>query len=93
VANQNAMRISTGVLNDIIADAVMMNQPPVGKGRRLKIFYCTQVSTKPPTFVMFVNDPEIMHFSYERYLENQLRTRFGLEGTPVRFIYRSRNEK
>lgn len=92
VANQNAMRISTGVLNDILADAVMMNQPPMGKGKRLKIFYTTQVSTKPPTFVFFVNDPEIMHFSYERYLENQLRSRFGLEGTPVRFILRSRDE-
>lgn len=93
VANQNAMRISTGVLNDIISDAVMMNQPPTGKGRRLKIFYATQVSTKPPTFVFFLNDPEIMHFSYERYLENQLRLRFGLEGTPIRFIFRSRDEK
>lgn len=92
VANQNAMRISTGVLNDIIADAVTMNQPPMGKGRRLKIFYATQVSTKPPTFVFFVNDTEIVHFSYERYLENQIRARFGLEGTPVRFIYRSRDE-
>lgn len=92
VADQNSMRISTGVLNDIISDAVMMNQPPIGKGRRLKIFYTTQVSTKPPTFAMFVNDPEIMHFSYERYIENQLRARFGLEGTPVRFLYRSRNE-
>jgi len=92
VANQNAMRISTGVLNDIISDAVLMNQPPIAKGRRLKIFYATQASTKPPTFIMFVNDPEIMHFSYARYLENQLRSRFGFEGTPIRFIYRSRNE-
>jgi len=92
VANQNSMRISTGVLNDIISDAVMMNQPPVTKGKRLKIFYVTQVSTKPPTFVMFVNYPEVMHFSYERYIENQLRSRFGLEGTPIRFIYRSRSE-
>ena len=92
VANQNAMRISTGILNDIISDAVMMNQPPMGKGRRLKIFYSTQVSTKPPTFVVFVNDPEIVHFSYQRYLENQLRARFGFEGTPVRFIFRARGE-
>lgn len=92
VANQNAMRISTGVLNDIISDAVMMNQPPIEKGKRLKIFYATQVSTKPPTFVLFVNDAEAMHFSYERYLENQLRSRFGFEGTPIRFIYRSRDE-
>lgn len=93
VANQNAMRISTGVLNDIIADAVMMNQLPSAKGKRLKIFYATQVSTKPPTFVFFVNDPEIMHFSYARYLENQLRARFGMEGTPIRFVYRSRDEE
>jgi len=92
VENQSSMRIATGVLNDIIADAIIMNQPPVVKGRRLKIFYTTQVSVKPPTFVFFVNDTEIMHFSYERYLENQLRSRFGLEGTPIRFIYRSRNE-
>lgn len=92
VANQHAMRISTGVLNDVISDAVMMNQPPIGKGRRLKLFYATQVSTKPPTFVIFVNDTGIMHFSYERYLENQLRSRFGLEGTPIKFIYRSRND-
>jgi GTPase len=92
VANQNAMRISTGILNDIISDAVMMNQPPMGKGRRLKIFYSTQVSTKPPTFVVFVNDPEIVHFSYQRYLENQLRLRFGFEGTPVKFIFRARKE-
>lgn len=92
VANQNSMRIATGVLNDIISDAIMMSQPPITKGRRLKIFYATQVSTKPPTFVFFVNDPEIIHFSYERYLENQLRSRFGLEGTPIRFIYRARNE-
>lgn len=93
VANQNAMRISTGVLNDVISDSVMMNQPPIVKGKKLKILYSTQASTKPPTFILFVNDPEAVHFSYERYLENQLRSRFGLEGTPVRFIYRSRNEE
>lgn len=93
VANQNSMRVSTGVLNDIIADAVTMNQPPIGKGKRLKIFYATQASTKPPTFIMFVNDAEIMHFSYERYLENQLRSRFGFEGTPIRFILRSRDDE
>lgn len=93
VANQNAMRVSTGVLNDIIADAVMMTQPPAIKGRRLKIYYTTQASTKPPTFVMFVNDPEAMHFSYERYIENQLRSRFGLEGTPIRFVYKMRSEE
>jgi GTP-binding protein len=91
VANQNAMRIATGVLNDIISDAAMMTQAPVTRGKRLKILYVTQVSTKPPTFVFFVNDPEAVHFSYERYLENQLRSRFGLEGTPIRFIFKSRS--
>jgi GTP-binding protein len=93
VANQNSMRVSTGVLNDVIADSVMMNQPPSVRGRKLKILYGTQASTKPPTFVLFVNDPELMHFSYERYLENQMRSRFGLEGTPIRFIYRARDER
>ncbi|HBM75179.1 MAG TPA: ribosome biogenesis GTPase Der [Clostridiaceae bacterium] len=93
VANQNSMRVSTGVLNDVIADSVMMTQPPTVKGRKLKILYGTQASTKPPTFVLFVNDPQLMHFSYERYLENQMRSRFGLEGTPIRFIYRARDER
>jgi ribosome-associated GTPase EngA len=92
VANQNAMRVATGVLNDIISDAVMMNQPPIYRGRRLKIFYATQASTKPPTFILFVNDPEAVHFSYQRYLENQLRNRFGFEGTPIRLMFRARNE-
>jgi GTP-binding protein len=93
VSNQNTMRISTGMLNDIINDAVLKVQPPADKGKRLKIKFVTQVSVKPPTFVMFVNDAELMHFSYLRYLENQIRTVFALEGTPLRFITRENNDK
>ena len=88
---QCTFRISTGVLNDCIADAVAFSEPPTDKGRRLKIYYGTQVSIKPPTFVLFVNDPALMHFSYIRYLENQFRKSFGLEGTPIRFIVRQRS--
>lgn len=93
VADQNAMRISTGMLNDVINEAVAMVQPPSDKGRRLKIYYLTQVSTKPPTFVIFVNNKKIMHFSYVRYLENQLRKNFGLEGTTIHFIVREKGDK
>lgn len=93
VANQNAMRISTGMLNDVINDATSRVQPPSDKGKRLKIFYITQASVKPPTFVIFVNDKKLAHFSYIRYLENQLRNTFGFEGTPVRFIIRERNKE
>ncbi len=93
VANQNSMRISTGMLNDVINDATSRVQPPSDKGRRLKIYYMTQASVKPPTFVLFVNDKRLAHFSYIRYLENQLRNTFGFEGTPVRFIVRERSEK
>lgn len=93
VANSNAMRISTGTLNDILAQAVARVQPPTDKGKRLKIYYMTQASTKPPTFVCFVNSAELFHFSYQRYLENRIRDTFGLEGTPVRFIIRERSEK
>ena len=93
VANQNSMRISTGVLNDLLADATARVQPPSDKGRRLKIYYMTQASTRPPTFVCFVNRADLFHFSYQRYLENQLREVFGLEGTPVRFVIRERGEK
>lgn len=88
---QNSMRISTGMLNDILAYATTRVQPPSDKGRRLKIYYMTQPSTKPPTFVVFVNRADLFHFSYQRYLENQIRQAFGLEGTPVRFITRERN--
>ncbi|MBR1898918.1 MAG: ribosome biogenesis GTPase Der [Oscillospiraceae bacterium] len=91
VAEQNAMRISTGMLNDVLAYAVARVQPPSDKGKRLKIYYMTQASTKPPTFVCFVNRADLFHFSYQRYIENQIRTTFGLEGTPVRMIVRERN--
>jgi len=90
VSNQHAMRISTGMLNDIINEAVLVNQPAVSGGRRLKVYYVTQVSVKPPTFALFVNEPSLMHFSYQRYLENQIRKAFGFEGTPVRFLLRKR---
>ncbi len=92
VAEQNAMRISTSVLNQVITDAVAISAPPAEKGKRLKILYATQVKIKPPTFVIFVNEPEIMHFSYERYLENKLRESFGFEGTPIHLIIRGKNE-
>ncbi len=91
-AESNAMRISTSVLNQVITDAVAMNQPPMEKGKRLKILYTTQVKVKPPTFVIFCNEPEIMHFSYQRYLENQLREAFGFMGTPINIIVRGKNE-
>ena len=93
VNEQNTMRISTGMLNDILADATARVQPPTDKGKRLKIYYMTQASTKPPTFVCFCNKAELFHFSYQRYLENQIRQTFGLEGTPIRFIVREKNEK
>ena len=92
VNDQNAMRISTGMLNDLLADATARVQPPTDKGKRLKIYYVTQASTRPPTFVFFCNDPELFHFSYQRYLENQIRETFGLEGTPVRIVVRGRGE-
>ncbi|MBR3971866.1 MAG: ribosome biogenesis GTPase Der [Ruminococcus sp.] len=93
VANTNAMRIKTGVLNELLAEATIRVQPPSDKGRRLKIYYVTQPSTKPPTFVFFCNDAELFHFSYQRYLENRIRETFGLEGTPVRIVVRERGEK
>ena len=93
VANSNAMRISTGTLNELLAQAVTRVQPPTDKGKRLKIFYITQASTKPPTFVFFVNSTELFHFSYQRYLENRIRETFGLKGTPMRFIIRERGDK
>lgn len=93
VRTQNTMRISTGKLNDILADATARVQPPSDKGKRLKIYYMTQASTCPPTFVCFCNNAELFHFSYQRYLENQIRSTFGLEGTPVRFVIRERGDK
>ncbi len=93
VANQNALRISTAMLNQVINEAIAVVQPPSDKGKRLKIFYGTQASTKPPTFVIFVNKKELFHFSYQRYLVNCIRNNFGLEGTPVRIIVREKNDK
>lgn len=93
VAEQNAMRITTGMLNDILHEATARVQPPTDKGKRLKILYMTQSSTKPPTFVAFVNRADLFHFSYQRYIENQIREVFGLTGTPVRFIVRERGDK
>lgn len=93
VAEQNAMRISTSVLNQVVEDAIAINPPPTEKGQQLKILYATQVKIKPPTFVIFVNEPEIMHFSYQRYLENKLREAFGFEGTPLQMIIRGKNEE
>ena len=90
VNTQNAMRISTGKLNEVLADATTRVQPPTDKGRRLKIYYMTQASTRPPTFVCFVNSKELFHYSYQRYIDNQIREVFGLEGTPTRFIIRER---
>ncbi|MBE6819548.1 MAG: ribosome biogenesis GTPase Der [Ruminococcaceae bacterium] len=90
VDTQNAMRISTGKLNDVLADATARVQPPSDKGKRLKIYYMTQASTRPPTFVCFVNDAELFHYSYQRYLDNQIREIFGLEGTPTRMVVRER---
>ena len=93
VHEQNCMRISTGRLNEVLADALLKVQPPTDKGKRLKILYMTQVSVKPPTFVIFCNRAEIFHFSYQRYLENQIRSVFGLEGTCIRFIIREKGER
>ena len=92
VIENHSMRIETGVLNQIMAEAVAMQQPPSDKGKRLKLYYITQVAVKPPTFVIFVNDKKLMHFSYTRYIENRIREAFGFRGTPLRFIIRERNE-
>lgn len=94
IVNENhAMRVATGVLNEIMTEAVAMQQPPSDKGKRLRLYYITQVSVKPPTFVIFVNDKELMHFSYTRYIENQIRETFGFKGTPLHFIIRERGEE
>ena len=93
VIENNSMRVATGVLNEIVTEAVAMQQPPTDKGKRLKIYYVTQVSVKPPTFVIFVNDKNLMHFSYTRYLENRIRDTFGFRGTALKFITRERKEE
>ncbi len=92
VANQNAMRIPTGSLNEVIGEATLLNQPPSDKGKRLKIFYATQAAVKPPTFILFINDKELMHFSYQRYIENRIRENYGFEGTPIRFMLREKSK-
>ena len=93
VAKQNAKRVTTSQLNQVINEAIAIVQPPSDKGKKLKIFYGTQASTKPPTFVIFVNSKDLFHFSYERYLVNQIRKEFGLQGTPIRIIVREKLEK
>ena len=93
VHEQNTKRITTGALNSVLADATARVQPPTDKGRRLKIYYMTQASTKPPHFVIFCNDARLFHFSYQRYLENQIREVFGLQGTPVRITIRQKGDK
>ncbi len=92
VIENHAMRVQTGVLNEIMAEAVALQQPPTDKGKRLRLYYITQASVKPPTFVIFVNDKELMHFSYTRYIENKIREAFGFQGTPLKFIIRERKE-
>ncbi|MDD3368337.1 MAG: ribosome biogenesis GTPase Der [Lachnospiraceae bacterium] len=92
VSENHSMRVATGVLNEIMTEAVAMQQPPSDKGKSLRLYYITQVAVKPPTFVIFVNDKELMHFSYQRYIENQIRNTFGFKGTPLRFIIRERKE-
>ncbi|WP_216697393.1 ribosome biogenesis GTPase Der [Anaerostipes faecalis] len=93
VIENHALRVQTGVLNEILAEAMAMKQPPSDKGKRLKLYYMTQVSVKPPTFVVFINDRQLMHFSYTRYLENQIRNTFGFRGTPIHIIARERKER
>jgi GTP-binding protein len=93
VAEQHTLRVQTHLLNDVVSDAVAINPPPTDKGRRLRINYVTQVAVKPPTMVVFVNDPELMHFSYERYLENKIRGAFDFEGTPIRIFTRRKSDE
>jgi GTP-binding protein len=93
VYENNTLRVSTGVLNEIMSEAATLQQPPQDKGKMLRLYYITQAAVKPPTFVIFVNDKKLMHFSYQRYLENKIRESFGFRGTPLRFIIRERNEK
>ena len=93
VEQNQSMRVATGVLNEIMAEAVALQQPPSDKGKRLRLYYITQVAVKPPTFVIFVNDKQLMHFSYTRYIENKIRDTFGFKGTPLHFIIREGKEK
>lgn len=91
--DQNTMRITTGMLNNVLADAQARMQPPTDKGRKLKIYYMTQTGVRPPNFVVFCNSRELFHFSYQRYLENQIRATFGLEGTPIRMVIRQKGDE
>ena len=93
VNEQHSLRISTGVLNELLGEAILMVQPPSDKGRRLKVYYMTQAKSKPPVFILFVNDAKLMHYSYQRYIENQLRKSFGFIGTPIRFILREKGDE
>ena len=93
VIDNHALRVSTGVLNEILTEAVALQEPPSDKGRKLRIYYMTEVSVKPPTFVIFVNDKSLTHFSYTRYIENRIREAFGFRGTPLHFIIRERKDK
>ncbi|SHH11893.1 ribosome biogenesis GTPase Der [Tepidibacter thalassicus] len=93
VSNEHSKRVHTGALNDVIGEAVLLNQPPSDKGKRLKIYYATQTSIKPPNFTLFINDKKLTHFSYQRYLENKIRENFGFEGTPIRFNYKEKERK
>lgn len=93
VANENSKRVTTSALNDVIGEAVMLNQPPSDKGKRLKIYYGSQTGVKPPKFTLFINDKKLTHFSYQRYLENKIRENFGFEGTPIHFEYREKNKR
>ena len=93
IFNEACKRVSTGVLNDVIGEAVLLNQPPSDKGKRLNIYYATQVGVRPPTFAIFVNDKDLFHFSYQRYIENKLRENFGFEGTPIKIFIREKNRK
>ena len=93
ISEQCARRVTTAQLNEVVREAVALNVPPTDKGRRLKVLYATQVGTKPPKFVFFLNDPELMHFSYARYLENKLREAFGFAGTPISLMWRKREKE
>ena len=93
VSENHARRVPTGLLNEVLTQAMVMQQPPSDKGKLLRIYYMTQVAVKPPTFVLFVNDKELMHFSYTRYIENQIRKTFGFQGTPLRFLVREKSRK
>ncbi|MNJ65466.1 GTPase Der [compost metagenome] len=93
VADHHAKRVQTHILNDVVSDAIAINPPPTDKGRRMRINYVTQVAVKPPTIVVFVNDPSLMHFSYERYLENKIRAAFDFEGTPIRLFTRRKSDE